>query len=316
MSVSNGEAVEAVLVNSRFVSRTQNSSTAAILGLLRASGSGNTITDAQLTVNNLLLLMGVLQSTNAFDFASENYITDGDTVKEALEALDAAVFSSTNNVSALSFDYKNDSTAGLNVTLDFPTGVILNMIGAAVEIAGITAPSFGSIIILNNKTGTDLTILNEAGSATAEDRLLTSTGLDLTISNGGNALLFYDVVSERWRILSGSGGGGGGALAVQDSIGTPLALAVGDAVSVSGNAQRSLHFIEGSGGHIEITANPQIVAGTIIGQELILYGSDNDATVTYNDGNGLSLNGSATLGLNQQLALLWNGNVWSEMWRR
>lgn len=66
-------------------------------------------------------------------------------------------------------------------------------------------------------------------------------------------------------------------------------------------------------GDCDITANPQIIAGTS-GQSLRLVGNSNTKTVTFSTGDGLLLNNgqSFTLGLNDVLKLIFVGSTWLE----
>lgn len=99
--------------------------------------------------------------------------------------------------------------------------------------------------------------------------------------------------------------------------GSPNVITAVGGISILGN-QRELQFIKGSG-VVTITANPQIEAGTTLGQELILQGEDNTNTVTLNNGNGLNLSGAIVIGATgpgSQIYLVWNGTVWSEVSRR
>jgi predicted acyltransferase (DUF342 family) len=82
-----------------------------------------------------------------------------------------------------------------------------------------------------------------------------------------------------------------------------------------GGQQRELAFIQGSGGHINVTANPQISAGTSVGQELTLIGRNDSQTVTLENGDGLELNGEAVLGASDSLSLVWDGTSWVEISR-
>lgn len=68
----------------------------------------------------------------------------------------------------------------------------------------------------------------------------------------------------------------------------------------------------GSPANINITANPQITAGTLAGQELNLYGTSDSAVVTLDDGNGLLLNGSIDLDSRTGVTLLWTGTLWRQ----
>lgn len=75
-------------------------------------------------------------------------------------------------------------------------------------------------------------------------------------------------------------------------------------------------FVAGNGGAIDITANPQITAGTVTGlQRIVIFGTSNTNTVKLDDSNGLSINGPVTLGAEDSIELLWNGTVWREIGR-
>jgi hypothetical protein len=74
-------------------------------------------------------------------------------------------------------------------------------------------------------------------------------------------------------------------------------------------------FVEGDGGPIDISAADQILDGSVVGQELKIVGQDNVNTVQFDDGNNLSLNGSAILGFNDVLSLMWDGFSWIEIGR-
>jgi hypothetical protein len=64
-----------------------------------------------------------------------------------------------------------------------------------------------------------------------------------------------------------------------------------------------------------VSSNPQISAGTIVGQELVLKGTDNTNTVTIQNGTGLELNGPCPLRSGSQIYLVWDGTVWGEVSR-
>lgn len=74
--------------------------------------------------------------------------------------------------------------------------------------------------------------------------------------------------------------------------------------------------ISSTAGDVNITANPQIVAGTD-GQELVLIGTDDTRTVTLDSGDGLALdNGlSFTLGENNMIKFVYYNSLWLEQWR-
>ena len=79
---------------------------------------------------------------------------------------------------------------------------------------------------------------------------------------------------------------------------------------------RQIIFVESDGGTQTVTANPQIAAGTRIGQELTLVGTSDTDELILNDGTGLKLNGALKLNNNQSAALFWNSTDWQEISRR
>jgi len=78
---------------------------------------------------------------------------------------------------------------------------------------------------------------------------------------------------------------------------------------------RHVVYIQGDGGAVDITANPQIGAGLVDGQELELVGCSNVNTVKFENGTGLILNGPATMIADSRLYLTWDGTNWSEKGR-
>lgn len=95
----------------------------------------------------------------------------------------------------------------------------------------------------------------------------------------------------------------------------PSSIVAGTGIAFTGTFAENIWFIQGSGGAVNITANPQIVAGTNVGQRLTLIGRSDTNTVQFDDGTGLSINGSCILGEDQVLKLMWDGTNWIEIGR-
>lgn len=76
--------------------------------------------------------------------------------------------------------------------------------------------------------------------------------------------------------------------------------------------QRALIFTVSSGGAVPITGNPQISAGSKIGQELRVVGTSDTDYITFATGTGLLLNGPISMKNGVTLDLYWNGSVWAE----
>jgi hypothetical protein len=112
----------------------------------------------------------------------------------------------------------------------------------------------------------------------------------------------------------GSGGSaitGGYVLPPGNSAGSPLVITGAGGITPQA-VQRGMQFVESSGGIVAVTANPQIVAGTKVGQELVLSGTSDVNAITLATGNGLLLTGPITLGNGVSISLFWNGAVWQE----
>jgi hypothetical protein len=104
------------------------------------------------------------------------------------------------------------------------------------------------------------------------------------------------------------------ARTVTGSKSSPVAIVAGTGVA-PGAYRRELIYVQGSGGAVDISVNPQISAGIYDGQELELCGCSDTNTLLLEDGTGLKLNGSCTLGLNWKISLAWDQTNWVEVSR-
>lgn len=94
-----------------------------------------------------------------------------------------------------------------------------------------------------------------------------------------------------------------------------LVTAVGGIV-FSGAQMQSKVYVAGSGGPVNVTATPQITAGTQDAQILVIQSTNAVNTVQLNDGNGLALNGPWIGGLNSVIMLTWDTVNWVEISRQ
>lgn len=97
----------------------------------------------------------------------------------------------------------NSSTGA--ITALSPTTPVIEFTGAVTSIAGISSPLSGSTIMLVNRSGSSIQILDDSSTATASERIRTGTGTNLTLVNNASVLLTY-VGDSRWHIIGGSGG--------------------------------------------------------------------------------------------------------------
>jgi hypothetical protein len=134
----------------------------------------------------------------------------------------------------------------------------------------------------------------------------------------------FEVDTNRFKIGDGTHAynslayANSGGYTLNASLGTPNAITPSGGITPL-HVQRELQFIIGSGGAVTITASPAIAAGTAVGQELVLHGTDNTRTVTFNTGTGVSLNGPIVMGATgagAALSLVWDGSTWFEVSRR
>lgn len=94
----------------------------------------------------------------------------------------------------------------------------------------------------------------------------------------------------------------------------PVGITAGGGVSMTAVAQDEVIYVEGSGGAVDITVNPQIAAGAFDGQCLWLIGTSDTNTLLFEDGNGIEMDGTILLSANTVLALIWNNS--SSLWLR
>jgi len=96
---------------------------------------------------------------------------------------------------------------------------------------------------------------------------------------------------------------------------SPVELVAGTALSPAADALEQTHFIQGDGGAVNVSADPQIAPGSRVGQMLRLICCHDTNTVTYEDGTGLILNGTYVMVSNSLLSLVWDGSNWVEEYR-
>lgn len=91
----------------------------------------------------------------------------------------------------------------------------------------------------------------------------------------------------------------------------PSAIVAGTGIAFTGGNNNNIWFIQGSGGAVIVTANPQIAAATNVGQELTLIGRSDVNTVTLANGTGLETGGlTITMGANSITKWFWDGTNW------
>lgn len=177
----------------------------------------------------------------------------------------------------------------------------INFLSSNTQRARITA--LGSLVVGNNSSAlatnaTDgfLYISSSAGAPTGTPTTQTGS-VPVHVDATNNAMYMY--TNGAWRGANNS--------AVQGSRQTGTSMSVGTAITPA-LGSKTVAFVVGNGGAVTITASPPITTtGMIVGQELKICGTDNTNTVTYNNSVNLVLTGSATLGKDQCLDLMYAG---------
>jgi len=181
------------------------------------------------------------------------------------------------------------------------TGDITQFKSNATVKARIT--TLGSVVVGNSTSAistsaTDgfLYVSSSAGAPTGTPTTQTGS-VPVHVDATNNAMYMY--TNSAWRSVAGS--------TVQGSRQTGTSMSVGTAITPA-LGSKTVAFVVGNGGAITITASPPITTtGMIVGQELKICGTSNTNTVTYNNSVNLVLNGSATLGKDQCLNLMYAG---------
>lgn len=129
----------------------------------------------------------------------------------------------------------------------------------------------------------------------------------------------FGVEVDTGRFKAGNGAANWAALAYQGVyalIGTrasPQTVTASVSIPIAG-LPRELHIIRSLSGDVVMTANPQIQAGTTLGQELVLQYTG-AGSVEIANGTGLELNGPCVFVNCARMYLVWDGTVWGEVAR-
>jgi hypothetical protein len=121
-------------------------------------------------------------------------------------------------------------------------------------------------------------------------------------------------VAGSWK--AGAAAVVGGSTSVVGSRGSPTAIVAGTGVPFIGSSMTNTWYVSGSGGPVTVTANPQIAAGTIVGQTLRLIVPTGANQLTFADGTGLDLDGPLIMAAGSAADFEWDGTSWFIVNRR
>lgn len=139
--------------------------------------------------------------------------------------------------------------------------------------------------------------------------LSTFPGQVMIVREDGAAIGLGPTVAE--IIQSALVSSGGGYFIIPGNRRTaPIIVAI--TISPSNIAPRELQFVVGVGPNTVAS----MTGGSVLGQELLIMGTDNTNTIALTSSANLDLDGSCVLGNSDMISLIWDGSSWVEMWRR
>ncbi len=245
----------------------------------------------------------------------------GDVIGSSFKNLNNTGF--TNSVFSTAYNGGIAFGNATDAAFEFTTTYILQAYQAMVKTVSNLATNIG--IIIKAHASQSANLLETHDSANAVLSGLDKIGIHFVAEQGSTPAApsagyqkIYPKSDGNWykRTSAGESPLGGGAFSVTGTRASPSAIVAGTGIAFTGADARQLWFIEGSGGAVDVSANPQIAAATTVGQELTLVGRSDTNTVTLENGTGLDLNGECVLGASSVLSLVWDGSAWVEMSRR
>lgn len=231
---------------------------------------------------------------------------------------------------AIKTDTINEHTSAAGVTVDgvvmkdngvSASGAIISNAQAKVEnntviFQNVAAQSF--LVAKRNaaNSGVGLTLQTQNGSDADTNRIYITSGVNTAATTFTNTsvdmdnTLSVDTINEH---TADTGVTVDGVLCkdyiVIEPPSSDTAITAVGGITVT----RKIMRVAGSGGAIDITANPQIAAGTD-GQIVIIQGTHDTNTVKLDNGAGLALSASITLAANDNITLMYDSGetVWIE----
>lgn len=92
-----------------------------------------------------------------------------------------------------------------NVAIGYATYVRISGPSAAFAVRGMINGERGRLVFLRNTVAFDMTLSNENAGSAAENRIITQTGADVTLTGVSSAVLLYDATSARWILIATQG---------------------------------------------------------------------------------------------------------------
>lgn len=247
-----------------------------------------------------------LKTTTTGAAAATTKMTIGDTIAMTVGLL----------MVGYQLDQQNVATTATIAQLSAAKGIVRFTGSTATTVQGIDSAGVTKVILLHNASSAKITLAHQNGSATANDRFSLPSSRAVTIAAGSSIELFYDTVDTRWKLKSGAGSGSDPVSF--GTIASPVTIAAATGFATAQNnmdngvgTQTIIAKGPTAATEVAISANPQIEAGTVIGQEMDLIGGSDTDVIVISNGNGLLLDAdSIPLYANTLVTLKWDGVQW------
>ncbi len=229
MANINGLPVNSAVVHAEFMSRTEDTSTVAKISLNNTSdvNSGATIANVQRAINKAFEAVGINNEadTGVNTYNTNNFITNGDSKKEAIEALDLQLGLTQTQLDNIDSGNTQDVTlASIGSTPNANgaslAGQVLNLEPASASFGGVVTT--GTQTFAGNKTFQNNVIINGDFTVNGTPTNVNSTDLNVTDKNifinvGGNdassegagitvdrsttdaSLVFENALASKWK---------------------------------------------------------------------------------------------------------------------
>lgn len=157
-------------------------------------------------------------------------------------------------------------------------------ISAASSISGFVASAedSGKLIFLQNVNTSDIVIKNNNTNSSIGNRIITGTGADFNLHTGASTIFIYDVVSEIWRMFSGSGTGG--------PAGGNLSYSVYSYGNITTNSNLNLSLLDQGAGvfkHTNTNTSTITLINGIPGKRYKLYSISNGVQYSFTATGGI-----------------------------
>jgi hypothetical protein len=260
-------------------------------------------------MKNLIFLIGFLMTTNAF--ASTDRVLDGKTITVGGATVTLPTATSTIATTSLTETLTNKTLT--SPVINTPTGIVNSDVGLGNVDNTSDATKNAATATLTNKTLTSPVINTPTGIVKGDVGLGNVDNTSDATKNAATATLTNKTIDYNSNTITNLPSA---APAITGSTGSPSLILAVTGITFSGSNYFNIKYIAGNAAPVTVTATPQITAGTLVGQQIILFGESATNTVTLADGNGLSLNGTWVGGLQSALTMVWDGTVWVERARR